>query len=151
VFTRGHRDVTAICTGDGEQLFVTDDALQGPDELDALQRGGDYGSAGIAPVLEVPGADGGLGGCAVSGPYVFLGALDGQQVLVVQLDGTGVPVEEPEPFLADEYGRLRSLAIDVQGALWVTTSNRDGVGTPTEDDDRVLRVQPPSSGGGSPL
>jgi len=151
VFTRGHRDVTAICTGDGEQLFVTDDAQQGPDELDALQPDGDYGSAGIPPVLEVPAADGGLGGCAVSGPYVFLGALDGQQVLVVELDGTGVPVEEPEPFLADEYGRLRSLAIDVQGALWVTTSNRDGVGTPAEDDDRVLRVQPPSSGGGSPL
>ncbi|WP_222193921.1 PQQ-dependent sugar dehydrogenase [Modestobacter italicus] len=151
VYTSGHQDVTAICTGDGEQLYATDDSLTGPDELNALQAGGAYGSDGTAPVLTVPAEDGGLGGCAVAGPYVLLGALDGQRVHVVELDGTGVPVEEPEPFLADEYGRLRSLALDAQGALWITTSNRDGVGTPVEDDDRVLRVQPPAAGGGSPL
>jgi hypothetical protein len=43
------------------------------------------------------------------------------------------------------------VVLDVQGALWITTSNRDGVGTPEEDDDRVLRVVPPASGADSPL
>lgn len=151
VYTSGHSDVTAICTGDGEQLYATDEAPGGADELNALQAGSSYGSGGTAPVLTVPADEGGLGGCAAAGPYVFLGALDGQRVHVVELDGTGVPVEEPEPFLTEEYGRLRSVALDAQGALWITTSNRDGVGTPVEDDDRVLRVQPPSAGGGSPL
>ncbi|MGY5885746.1 PQQ-dependent sugar dehydrogenase [Modestobacter lacusdianchii] len=151
VYTSGHADVTAICTGDGEQLYATDEAPGGADELNALQAGSSYGGGGTAPVLTVPADEGGLGGCAAAGPYVFLGALDGQRVHVVELDGTGVPVEEPEPFLTEEYGRLRSVALDAQGALWITTSNRDGVGTPVEDDDRVLRVQPPSAGGGSPL
>jgi hypothetical protein len=41
--------------------------------------------------------------------------------------------------------------LDAEGALWITTSNRDGVGTPTEDDDRVLRILPPSAAGTSPL
>ncbi|MCZ2822101.1 PQQ-dependent sugar dehydrogenase [Modestobacter sp. VKM Ac-2977] len=150
VLTLGHRDVTALCQG-GEQLYGTDDALQGPDEFNALVAGGDYGPGGIAPVLEVPGEEGGLGGCAVTGPYVFLGALDGQQVHVVELDGARVPVEEPTAFLDEDYGRLRAVALDAEGALWITTSNRDGVGTPAEDDDKVLRVLPPTSSAGSPL
>jgi glucose/arabinose dehydrogenase len=87
----------------------------------------------------------------VSGPYVFLGELTGEQVLTVELDGQRTPVGEPAGFLTGRYGRLRTVVLDPTGALWITTSNRDGVGTPTEDDDRVLRVLPPSSDADSPL
>jgi hypothetical protein len=46
---------------------------------------------------------------------------------------------------------LRTVVVDAEGALWITTSNRDGVGTPVADDDRVLRILPPSMAGTSPL
>jgi glucose/arabinose dehydrogenase len=152
VLTRGHRDVTALCRGGDEKVYATDAATTGPDELDALTRGGDYArSGGRAPVLEVPAADAGLAGCAVSGAYVFLGALDGRRVHVVQLDGMGVPVGAPTGFLERQYGRLRTVVLDPQGALWVTTSNRDGAGSPAADDDKVLRVTPPASDADSPL
>jgi hypothetical protein len=150
VVSRGHQDVTALCQGP-LQLYATDEARSGDDVLDAVTPGGDVGPDGADPVLEVPADEGGLGGCAVSGPYVFLGAMDGRQVRVTQLDGSGDEVGDPQPFLADQYGRLRTVVIDPSGALWITTSNRDGVGTPEEDDDRVLRVLPPSSGSESPL
>jgi glucose/arabinose dehydrogenase len=150
VFSRGHRNVTALCQG-AQQLFATDEAVTGDDEFDALSRGGDAGPTGTAPVLTVPGAEGGLGGCAVAEPYVFLGAMDGRQVDVVQLDGNGKPVDDPQPFLPDQYGRLRTVVLDATGALWITTSNKDGLGTPEADDDRVLRVVPPNSGADSPL
>jgi glucose/arabinose dehydrogenase len=150
VFTRGHRDVTALCQG-ADQLYATDESLTGADEFDALTPGGGFGPAGVDPVLEVPAQEGGLGGCAVSGPYVFLGAMDGRQVHVVELDGKGAPVGDPTSFLADRYGRLRTVVLDAQGALWITTSNRDGLGTPQQDDDRVLRVVPPASQADSPL
>jgi glucose/arabinose dehydrogenase len=150
VFSRGHRNVTALCLG-SDRVFATDEAQTGPDSLDLLTLDGDVGPAGTAPVLEVPAVDGGLGGCAASGQYVFLGAMDGEQVQVVELDGNAVPVREPERFLEDRYGRLRTVVLDVQGALWLTTSNRDDVGVPEEDDDRVLRVVPPASGAESPL
>jgi glucose/arabinose dehydrogenase len=149
-FSRGHRNVTALCLG-ADQLYATDEALTGADEFDALTAGGNAGPGGADPVLQVPAGDGGLGGCAVSGPYVFLGAMDGRQVQLVELDGRGIPVRAPEPFLEDRYGRLRTVVLDVQGALWITTSNRDGVGAPEQDDDRVLRVVPPASGADSPL
>jgi glucose/arabinose dehydrogenase len=150
VLSRGHQDVTALCQGP-MQLYATDEARSGSDVLDAVTPDGDVGPDGADPVLEVPAAEGGLGGCAVSGPYVFLGAMDGRQVRVTQVDGSGRPVGEPQPFLEDQYGRLRTVVLDPTGALWITTSNRDGVGTPEEDDDRVLRVVPPSSGSDSPL
>ena len=150
VVSRGHQDVTALCQGP-LQLYATDEARSGDDVLDAVTPGGDVGPDGADPVLSVPADEGGLGGCAVSGPYVFLGAMDGRQVRVTQLDGSGDLVGDPQPFLADQYGRLRTVVLDPSGALWITTSNRDGVGAPEEDDDRVLRVVPPSSGSESPL
>ena len=150
VFSRGHRNVTALCAG-AQQLYATDEALTGTDDLEALTAGGDHGPGGSQPVLEVPGDVGGLGGCAVSGAFVFLGAMDGRQVQVVELDANGAPTGDPEPFLEDTYGRLRTVVLGADGALWITTSNRDGIGTPEQDDDRVLRVVPPAGQSDSPL
>ena len=63
----------------------------------------------------------------------------------------GTPPQDPEELLGGQYGRLRTVVVDAEGALWITTSNKDGVGTPVEDDDKVLRILPPSTAGNSPL
>jgi glucose/arabinose dehydrogenase len=150
VSSRGYQNVTALCQG-AQQLLATDEAPAGPDAVDAVVPGGAVGADGAEPLLEVPGEEGGLGGCAVAGSFVFLGAMDGRQVEVVQLDGNGDPVADPEPFLPDRYGRLRTVVLAPDGALWITTSNKDGAGTPEADDDRVLRVVPPVGQADSPL
>jgi glucose/arabinose dehydrogenase len=156
VFSQGHRDVTALCLGGDETLFAADDAAEGPDELNALSEGADYGwpedrPGSTRPVVEIPAAEGGLGGCAVAGRTVFLGALDGKRVHAAELDPAGTGAEEPTAFLTDRYGRLRTVVVDAEGALWITTSNRDGRGTPAEDDDKVLRILPPGGSADSPL
>jgi glucose/arabinose dehydrogenase len=148
VFGRGFRDVTALCRA-GEQAVYATDGGQGADELNLVVAGADYATA---PALTtVAAAEGGLAGCAAGGGGVFLGALEGERVHVLPLDRTGTVSGDREQFLAGRYGRLRSVALDAEGALWITTSNRDGVGTPEDDDDRVLRIQPPSTAGSSPL
>ena len=43
------------------------------------------------------------------------------------------------------FGRLRTVVEGPDGALYVLTSNRDGRGTPSSGDDRILRVTPPHS------
>ena len=70
---------------------------------------------------------------------------------MLTLDENGVPTGELEELLGGMYGRLRTVVLDAEGALWITTSNRDGEGTPAEDDDKVLRILPPSTAGSSPL
>ena len=146
VYGTGYRDVTALCLGGPETLYATDETDAGPDELNVVVEGPVAG-----PVAEILAEEGGLGGCAVAGQTVFLGALDGERVHVLTLDENGVPTGEPDEVLGGRYGRLRTVVLDAEGALWVTTSNRDGVGTPAEDDDKVLRILPPSSSGSSPL
>jgi len=47
-----------------------------------------------------------------------------------------------EGFYQGVYGRLREVIQGPDGALYVTTSNRDGRGQPAPDDDRVLRIVP---------
>ena len=148
VFSRGHRDVTALCQ-DGERTYATDEALQGADEFDVVTEGGD---ATAPPLAAVAGEEGGLGGCAVANGTVFLGALDGQRVHVLTLDEAGRPVADAgTEVLGGRYGRLRTVVLDAEGALWVTTSNTDGIGTPGEGDDKVLRIRPPGGQPESPL
>jgi hypothetical protein len=86
----------------------------------------------------------------VGGHTVFLGALDGQRVDIVPLDANGTAGTITD-VLAGTYGRLRTVVLDANGGLWITTSNRDGIGTPGQDDDKVLRIVPPTSTGNSPL
>ena len=52
------------------------------------------------------------------------------------------------PELKGKYGRLKTVVAADDGALWLTTSNRDGQGTPVPDDERVIRYVPSSTGGG---
>ena len=153
VFTRGHRNVTAICPHGDLSLYATDEGGEDPDELNLLTGGSHYGPQGTAPATEVLPEEGGLGGCATIGDVAFVGALDGERVHVLQLaepeDGT--EPEDPEELLGGQYGRLRTVVVDAEGALWISTSNRDEFGTPGEGDDKVLRILPPSSGAESPL
>jgi glucose/arabinose dehydrogenase len=154
VYATGLGDVTALCTAGDGKVYATDvTAAGGQDELDLLAQGADYGSGTgrVPPVATVPAGQGGLGGCAATGRTLFAGALDGQKLVVVKLTGAGQLDGKPTDVLAGRYGRLRTTVLDADGGLWITTSNRDGLGKPAADDDKVLRIVPPSGSGGSPL
>ncbi len=129
------------------------------DEINELRPGGNYGwdpvpgydeSTPMTDLEKFPDAveaawSSGRPTVAVSGA-AFLegpqwGAWDGA-LAVAELKNTGVGVYRVEGAgitgttrmeeLENDYGRLRSLTLDEEGALWVTTSNGG--------DDAVLRV-----------
>jgi glucose/arabinose dehydrogenase len=54
-----------------------------------------------------------------------------------------------ETLLEGDYGRLRTVVEGPDGDVYVLTSNQDGRGSPSGDDDRILRITPPEprSGG----
>jgi glucose/arabinose dehydrogenase len=153
IYSSGHRDVAALCSTGSEDapLFAAGDG-----ELNSVTRNSEHGwpverQRSVDPTVEFAADQAGLGGCTVGGSTVFLGSLAGERVHIAALDGNGRLEEAPESVLADRYGRLRTVVLDTQGGLWITTSNRDGEGEPAEDDDKVLRIVPPTAQGNSPL
>jgi glucose/arabinose dehydrogenase len=156
VYARGLADVTALCQSGSGTMYGTDDSAGGTDELDAIAEGKDYGfpapaAGSVDAVVTWPDAQGGPGGCAVAGPTVYVGLLEARKISIAAFDAAGARTGDPQEFLAGQYGRLRTVVLDAQGGLWITTSNRDGLGTPGADDDKVLRIVPPASSGSSPL
>jgi glucose/arabinose dehydrogenase len=145
------------------RLLVTDhgpsgfDGPSGDDEVNAVRRGANLGwplargaaHAGFAAPLRVYPqtiAPSGLafvrrGGSSWSGD-VLVAALKGRALRRLRLRGGRVTGEET--LLAGAYGRLRAVVEAPDGAIWVTTSNRDGYGSPVSaSDDRIIRVVPP--------
>ena len=60
----------------------------------------------------------------------------------MELDGER-PRRSDEALFEGRFGRIRTVVEGPDGALFALTSNRDGRGSPGEDDDRVLRIVPP--------
>src|SRR5262245_32542371 len=70
----------------------------------------------------------------------FFGALKGECLIRVTLDGRSVTRQER--LLQGHYGRIREVAEGPDGAIYFSTSNRDGRGNPAANDDRILRLVP---------
>ena len=69
---------------------------------------------------------------------LWAGALRGERLwqVPVTVDGVG----KPRGWFVGDYGRIRTVTATPRGTLWLTTSNRDGRGTPAPQDDRILRI-----------
>lgn len=148
VWSYGHRNVQGLAFDSAGRLWATEFGQDTYDELNLIRRGGDYGW----PIVEGRGGDSRFvdpqvvwrtdeaspSGLAIVDDVAFVGALKGRRLWQVPLAGgrAGTPVSA----FRGTYGRLRTVVAAPDGTLWVTTSNRDGRGDPTADDDRVLRV-----------
>jgi quinoprotein glucose dehydrogenase len=80
---------------------------------------------------------------------LFLATLGSEALLriVVKPGDDGFRVEKLERWFARDmdhgvYGRLRAVAEGPDGALYFTTSNRDGRGDPRPGDDKIYRIVP---------
>lgn len=153
VFSRGHRNVAGLCL-DGRDRAYDAESGAGTDEINQLTAGADYGwptarSGATAAARTLAPETAGPGGCAVVERGLFVTALRGQRLWAVPLESDG-SVGAPRAVLAGTYGRLRTVVAAPDGALWLTTSNRDGQGKPVPQDDRVIRIQPPTNSTNSP-
>jgi len=154
VYSLGHRNVQGLAWDAQGRLFATEFGQNTFDEVNAIVAGGNYGwptCEGICsnpafrnPIVTWTTAEASPSGAAIANGHFFAAALRGQRLWVVPLTssgGAGTPVAE----LQNQFGRLRAVVLGPDGWLWVATSNRDGRGTPTSTDDRVLRFPPVSA------
>jgi glucose/arabinose dehydrogenase len=54
----------------------------------------------------------------------------------------GTKVVGQQDLLTGIFGRIREMAMSPDGAIYFSTSNKDGRGSPTTEDDRIMRIVP---------
>jgi glucose/arabinose dehydrogenase len=144
VYSLGHRNVQGLAWDAGGQLYATEFGQNRLDEVNRIQAGGNYGWPLVEgtgggdrftdPLVTWPTSAASPSGAAIAGRTLYAAALRGERLWAVPLDGG-----QPRALLDGAYGRLRTVAVAPDGALWVLTSNTDGRGDPADADDRVLR------------
>jgi glucose/arabinose dehydrogenase len=151
VWSFGHRNIQGLAWDSGGRLWVTEYGANRVDELNLIQRGGNYGwptAEGRAdtPGLTDPAVEWGTGeaspsGLAYYGGSLWVACLRGQRLYRIPVGADG-SVADPAPLFVGQYGRLRTVVAAPDGALWFTTSNRDGRGSPRDGDDQILQFRP---------
>ncbi len=155
VWSYGHRNPQGIAWDRRGRLWATEHGRSGVrsglDELNLIEKGKNYGWPTIQGDQERDGMlrpavhSGELStwapaGMAAVGESLFFAGLRGESLYEADLAEGDTPKMTAHFFR--EFGRLRAVTLGPDGMLYVSTSNKDGRGSPKEGDDRILRIDP---------
>lgn len=166
IHATGFRNVQGLAWRPGETMpwaidhgpsgLVREHRRRGQDELNRIVAGANYGwprqagadpphHAGYMPPVIVWSEAIAPAGLAAAGPGpwegdLLIAALRGRDVFRVAMQGDAPRCMEP--LLEGRFGRMRAVRAGPDGWIYITTSNRDGRGSPGEDDDYLLRLRP---------
>ena len=155
VYSYGHRNPQGLAWDSSGQLWETEHGRSGVtsglDEINLIESGKNYGwpdsegdtvqSGTVGPVRHsgatttwAPAS------AAIIGNRLFFGGLLGEALYEAELSGK--TITSLKTHFKGELGRIRTVKVGPDGMLYLTTSNRDGRGSPQDGDDKVIRVNP---------
>ncbi len=155
VYSYGHRNPQGLTWDAAGKLWSTEHGrsgvLSGYDELNLIEKGKNYGWPEIeggetregmeTPILHSGSSDTWAPSSAVfHDGSIFFGGLRGEALYEAILKGDSAPTFLTH--LKNVFGRIRTVRVGPDGALYLTTSNTDGRGDAAASDDRIIRVQP---------
>ncbi len=145
IYSFGHRNPQGIAWDNDGKLWATEHGPSARDELNLIEAGGNYGWPELtgtdtkdgfqSPIIQSGAGTWAPGGLAFAEDAIFFSGLRGS-ALYEYNHATGELTEH----LKDNLGRIRDVVLGPDGSLYIATSNHDGRGVPTRDDDRILRI-----------
>jgi glucose/arabinose dehydrogenase len=144
VYSLGHRNVQGLDWDDSGRLWSSEFGPTVDDELNLIQPGGNYGWPEVTGAPGRPGfidakvvwpstAESSPSGLEIVGSTAYLGALRGQRLWAVPLDGENAG--NPVSHFTSRFGRIRDVSLAPDGTLWMLTNN--------ENPDSALILAPP--------
>ncbi len=148
VYSIGHRNVQGLAWDDSGAMYGVEFGQNRFDEVNRIEPGGNYGwpivegtgdleGRFINPLVTWTTDEASPSGAAVVGRTLYVAALGGRRLWTVPITGPG-QLGAPVAVLDGVYGRLRTVVVAPDGALWLTSSNRSR-GQPLAGDDHVYR------------
>lgn len=144
VYSLGHRNVQGLAWDSDGRLWASEFGPDVNDELNLILPGANYGWPAVtgaphrpeyqdAKVVWPATSESSPSGLEIVGDTAYLGALRGQRLWGVPLDGTegGTPVA----YFTGRYGRIRDVVRTPEGGFWLLTND--------ENPDFVLVLAPP--------
>ena len=159
VYSLGHRNPQGLAWHPlTQELLVTEHGETAHDEINIIKPNNNYGWPEVKkcfsddprfvnPILcsgQETYAPSGIAALGTNiwrlrNSFVFAGLRGNLLERIEVIDGK---VGERETIIKGTYGRLRSVLVDKEGNIYVSTSNKDGRGNPTTKDDRILKITP---------
>lgn len=155
VYAYGLRNVQGLTWDGSDRLWATEHGPSGSetgnDELNLIEMGGNYGWPLVRGMEEkegmiTPAIESGKTDTWAPGSVVYLDSnlyftgLRGEalyKVSIVDVDRLSLTAN-----FKKEFGRLRGAVLGPDGFIYVTTSNKDGRGSPKANDDKILKIDP---------
>lgn len=152
IYSYGHRNVQGLAWDWMGRMYATEFGQNTFDEINAIRPGGNYGwpvvegkgndPRFIDPIVTWSPSEASPSGLAFAKGSLWVGALRGERLWQVPLQWNGT-AGTPIAHFTGQYGRLRAVATTPNSkSLLVSTSNKDGRGTPRTGDDKILAVTP---------
>jgi glucose/arabinose dehydrogenase len=147
VWSKGHRNPQGLDFDAQGRLWASEFGNTSQDEVNLITKGGNYGwpscegtlgsCAGfIAPKKTWSTSEASPSGLTIINNYVFVATTVGQRVYRMRIDASANLVEQATYFQGT-YNRLRTVEVDQQGDIWLTTTtDKDGIA----NNDRILHV-----------
>ncbi len=147
IWSYGHRNVQGLDFDSKGRLWATEFGNSSQDEVNLIQKGGNFGwpacegtsgscSGTVAPKKTWSTSSASPSGLTIINDHVFVATTVGQRVYRLRIDAS-VNLVEQRTYFQGTYGRLRTVEVDRDGDIWLTTTT-DKDGTP--NNDRVLHV-----------
>lgn len=150
VYSYGHRNVQGLAWDSEKRLWAAEFGQNTWDELNLIEPGKNYGwpevegkggePGFVSPVAQWKTADASPSGIAYAQGSIWMAGLRGERLWRIPLSGAE-PSADSQPFLEEEYGRLRTVVSTGGDKLWLVTSETDGRGTPGSGDDMILQLE----------
>jgi glucose/arabinose dehydrogenase len=138
IFASGLSTVDGLCVdpATGTRIAISGDAVE-------LITAGS-----VRPLATLTGSESGGAGCSIASSQILIATTTGRSLLTGPLMAASVGAAPSTPTslgtllasLTGLYGRLRTVLAAPDGSIWLTTSNRDGHGSPVPTDDRVIHL-----------